>query len=377
MTRFSVILSHMKIGFDARMFGPATGGGGLGRYVEQIASRLHDADHAGSFVFFLGPKNAQALPGAKRVVTDIHWYGWREQVLLPRLMDRAGVDLLHFPHWNVPLFLKTPFVVTIHDLILLDEPMSSKASTRNPLLFWIKYAAFRLVLSHAVRASRQIIAVSETTKQAILRHFPKVPASKITVILEGVAGLPMGSGPALAPQPYLLYVGNAYPHKNVDGLLRAFRLTANAHPGVHLVLAGRSDAFRQRLKDSAEAKALGERVIFADDPTDEHLSVLYRDALGYVFPSRLEGFGLPPLEAMAAGVPVASSNTGSLLEVLGNAALYFDPTDEKALATAMNALIQDQALRTTLIARGQENITRFSWDRAAADTAAVYQQALP
>jgi glycosyltransferase involved in cell wall biosynthesis len=118
-------------------------------------------------------------------------------------------------------------------------------------------------------------------------------------------------------------------------------------------------------------------VVWVDDPTDDQLSVLYRDALGYVFPSRLEGFGLPPLEAMAAGVPVASSNTGSLPEVLGNAALYFNPTDEKAMATAMNALIQDQNLRTTLIARGQENIKRFSWDHAAKETVAVYQHTLP
>ncbi len=366
----------MKIGFDARMFGPATGGGGLGRYVEQLATRLHATDQDGSFVFFLGPKNAGVLAGARRVLTDIHWYGWKEQLVLPRLLDRQRCDLLHFPHWNVPLFLRTPFVVTIHDLILLDEPLSSKASTRNPLVFWIKYAAFRLVLSHAVRASRQIIAVSETTKQAILRHFPSVPASKITVILEGVSGLPTSVSPSRVPRPYLLAVGNAYPHKNLDGLLRAFRQTAQTHPDVRLVLAGRTDAFRQRLKDSADAQALGERVVWVDDPTDDALSALYRDALGFVFPSRLEGFGLPPLEAMAAGVPVASANTGSLPEVLGTAALFFDPTDERAMATALNALITDPSLRATLVTRGHENVKRFSWDRAAHATAAVYQRLL-
>ncbi len=366
----------MKIGFDARMFGPATGGGGLGRYVEQIASRLHAADTEGSYVFFLKPENAGSLPGARRFTTDIPWYGWKEQVLLPRLLDQRKFDLIHFPHWNVPLFLKTPFVVTIHDLILLDEPASSKASTRNPLSFWIKYAAFRLVLSHAVHASRQIIAVSEHTKQAILRRFPKIPASKITVILEGVTPLPAGTDAVPCPRPYLLYVGNAYPHKNVDGLLRAFRLAAAAQPGVHLVLAGRMDAFRRRLKDSADARALGERVVWIDDPADAQLSALYRDAIGYVFPSRLEGFGLPPLEAMAAGVPVVSSNAGSLPEVLGDAAVYVDPMDENALATAMETLVTDQSLRTTLIARGQKNVKRFSWDRAAEATATVYRNVL-
>ncbi len=376
MARFSGILSHMKIGFDARMFGPATGGGGLGRYVEQIASRLHAADQEGSYAFFLKPEHADALPGARRFVTDIHWYGWKEQVLLPRLLDQGEFDLLHFPHWNVPLFLKTPFVVTVHDLILLDEPASSKASTRHPIMFWLKYAAFRLVLSHAVRASRHIIAVSEHTKQAILRRFPEVPASKITVILEGLSPLPAADGPALAPRPYLLSVGNAYPHKNLDGLLRAFRLAAQALPGTHLVLAGRTDAFRRRLQASPEALALGERLVWVDDPTDAQLSTLYRDATGYVFPSRLEGFGLPPLEAMAAGVPVASSNAGSLPEVLGNAAVFFDPNDERAMATAMEALVNDQSLRTTLIARGQENLRRFSWDRAAAQTAEVYRNTL-
>lgn len=358
------------------MFGPAMGGGGLGRYVQQLASRLHAADQEGSYTFFLKPENAEVLPDARRQVTDIHWYTWREQLLLPRLMDQTGCDLLHFPHWNVPLFLKTPFVVTIHDLILLDEPTSAKASLRHPLVFWAKYALFRLVLSHAIRASRHVIAVSEHTKQAILRRFPDVSPDKITVILEGVTALPAGSGPSLAPRPYLLCVGNAYPHKNLDGLLRAFRLTSNTHPGVHLVLAGRTDTFRRRLKASVDARALGERLVWADDPTDEQLSVLYRDALAYVFPSRIEGFGLPPLEAMVAGVPVASSHAGSLPEVLGTAALFFDPKDEKAMAFAMDRLVEDQTLRTTLISRGQENIARFSWDRAAEQTVAVYRKAL-
>ncbi len=361
------------------MFGPAVGGGGLGRYVEQLTTRLLAAEPPHEYTFFLKPENLDAPlegPRAKKVEVAAHWYTLREQTALPRAMDAAGCDLLHFPHWNVPLGIRTPFVVTIHDLILLEEPRSARVTTRHPLLFRAKYAVFRHVLAHALRASVRIIAVSETTKAAIRRHFPDVPAEKIEVIYEGVSPLPAPSGPPLVPQPYLLAVGNAYPHKNLDGLLAAFARMTEALPGTRLVLAGREDVFRRRLKASEAARNLGDRIAWVDDPTDDQLSVLYRDARAFVFPSRVEGFGLPALEAVAAGIPVAAARAGSLPEILGEAAAFFDPNDTEDMARAMQTILQDEDQRKTLVTAGLENITRFSWDRAAAQTTALYARVL-
>ncbi len=370
-------MTGMKIGIDARMYGPAVGGGGIGRYVQELVTFLPACDGFPPCVAFVKPENADALPGGyeKRVV-DVHWYTLREQIALPRVIDRERLDLVHIPHWNVPLALRTPFVVTIHDLILLDEPRSARATTRHPLVFALKQAGFRRVLRHALFASRRVIAVSEATKRSILRHFPALPPEKIDVIYEGVTALPSPDESAAAPKPYLLSVGNAYPHKNLEALLRAFRLAREAHPGVRLVLAGRDDVFARRLSASPEARALGDAFIFVPNPTDAQLAALYQKAAGYVYPSRLEGFGLPPLEAMSQGAPVAAARAGSLPEVLGDAARFFDPRDERDMARALEDLVGDAGLRRALVERGFARVRRYSWRRMAEETLASYRRAL-
>lgn len=371
----------MKIGIDARMYGPAVGGGGLGRYVQELVSGLLVSDRSNAYTLFLKSENADGPKTDRTDVTksivDIHWYTFKEQLALPGRIDDAGLDLIHFPHWNVPLGLKTPFLVTIHDLILLEEPRSVKATTRNPLVFAAKHLGFRLTLGSTLKRARKIIAVSQYTKESILRFFPHISADKIVVIHEGVSELPAPELPAIMPEiPYLLYVGNAYPHKNLDLLLSAFRQLLVSHPGLRLALAGREDAFIKRLQESPEALALGESLRFIPNPTDAELAALYQHALGYVFPSRMEGFGLPPLEAMKAGVPVAASKAGSLPEVLANAALYFDPRDVNSITHAMDRLVSDASLRTLLIENGQHNLQRFSWHRTTQETIQVYQDIL-
>lgn len=370
----------MKIGVDARMYGPAVGGGGLGRYVQELVSHLLVSDPSNSYVLFLKPENADGpqtdRTNVTRTIVDIHWYTFKEQLALPGIIDGAGLDLVHFPHWNVPLGLKTPFVVTIHDLILLEEPRSVKATTRNPLIFFAKHLAFRLTLGSTLKRAQKIIAVSQYTKDAIRRFYPTVPEEKIVVIHEGVSALPAAETPAVMPRtPYVLHVGNAYPHKNLDLLLVAFRQLLISHPGLTLALAGREDAFVKRLQESPGAQALGESLCFIPNPTDAELAALYDHALGYVFPSRMEGFGLPPLEAMKAGVPVAASKAGSLPEVLANGALYFDPRDVNEMTRTLERLVDDDPLREILIKNGQKNIERFSWQRMVQETIQVYKNA--
>lgn len=358
----------MRIGIDARMSGPTVGGGGLGRYVEQLVKWLPTVDQENRYVLFgrkeLGSRNKEVgILESKR--TEIPWYTLKEQLLLPQLIDREQLNLVHFPHWNVPIRLKTPFVVTIHDLILLEQPRSARATTRHPLIYLLKYAGFKRVLAHAVRASKKIIAVSQATKSDILKHFPDVPEEKIVVIYEGITPFQNSTTPRLSDFPYLLYLGNAYPHKNLETLLSAFELLHASHPQLHLVLAGRDDIFLRRFKET-------DRVHVIRNPDDAMVAALYAGAHAYVFPSLIEGFGLPPLEAMSQNVPVACSDIPSLREVLGDAAAYFNPKDATDMACVIGTILDDRALRTKLIQQGMERIKRYSWKAMAEQTVRIY-----
>ncbi len=374
------------------MLGPIVGGGGLGRYVEELARELAQLQHKHRIVLFV-KENGQKLGNRKQGtgisdqgtgekieyrVTNTHWYTLREQLLLPWKMDRERLDLILFPHWNVPLILRTHFVVTIHDLIMLEEPRSAKVTTRSPLIFALKRLGYKLVLQNALRRSRAIIAVSHYTKSSILKFFPWVPEDKIHVVYEGVTSLPSSLSPSpcslftvpcslppvprsLSPHPYLLYVGNAYPHKNLEMLLVAFQKLLATHPTLSLILAGRGDIFYERLQKKICEMNIESRVHLILNPTDEQIADLYRYAALYVFPSRNEGFGLPPLEAMSMEVPVVCSRAASLPEILADAVLYFDPTNVQDMVEAIDKGLTDDQLRASLIGKGQEKIKRYSW----------------
>jgi glycosyltransferase involved in cell wall biosynthesis len=288
----------------------------------------------------------------------------------------------------VPLLLPARFIVTIHDLILLNYP-TERATTLGPILYKIKNFAYHLIIRSAVKKSQKIIAVSDFTKKDIVRHF-KIDAGKVLVTYEGVAGLNQNLGgisdddAVLAEyhiaKPYLLYVGNAYPHKNLEGLLRVFAQLLKAKPELKLVLVGKEDYFYARLKRYAAGQGLSggadPAVIFAGYVPDGKLTVLYRHGLAYIFPSFYEGFGLPPLEAMASGLPVVSSDRTSLPEVLGPAALYFNPADEAAMLAQIKNIIEDERLRRDLIKASREQIKKYDWQTCANKTLAIYLSCL-
>lgn len=361
------------------MFGPNVGGGGLGRYVEQLVLGLGQQNQQHRFVLFLKNdgqvKQADEVALVEKRIANVHWYTLKEQLLMGRLIDREHLDLVHFPHWNVPLFLRTPFVVTIHDLILLEEPRSARATTRSPLVYALKYAAYKVILKNALTKSRAIIAVSNYTKSSILKFFPEIPASKIHIIYEGVTNLLQTPPnlPLVRGGDSILYIGNAYPHKNLSTLLTAFSQFRESHPDVKLILAGRGDVFYKRLQEETSQLPITNNVEFVMNPTDQDLAHLYRTASLYVFPSRCEGFGLPPLEAMSFGLPVAASNTSSLPEILGDAAVYFDPRDPQEIEKTLCHVFDNTWLQDELRKKGLEHIKRYSWKRAAEQTLAVYE----
>lgn len=372
----------MRIGIDARFYGSI--GKGLGRYTSELIANLERIDDGNEYVVFLRRSNFGSYvpknPRFTKVLAEFPWYTWREQLLYPLWLRRFRLDLMHFLHFNVPLLYRRPYVVTVHDLILLSHP-TTRATTLGPLLYRLKFALYRLVIGRAVADAQAIIAVSNCTKNEIIGRFPSAKQKKIVVTYEACAPSlsKPADGDALAGKdvtaPFALYVGNAYPHKNLERLIDAFAAFRAKRPDWRLVLVGTEDYFYARLKREVAERKLGDGVTFFGHATDEELAALYESASFYVFPSLCEGFGLPPLEAMCHGLPVASSNASCMPEILGDAATYFSPEDAADIARAMDALAGDDALRTALVEKGRAHAATFDWKRCAEQTKAAYETA--
>lgn len=372
----------MKIGIDARFYGPRVGGGGIGRYVAELVTHLQELDQENEYIIFLKKENFHECkitnPNFYKKMVDVHWYGLQEQLVMPKEVKLAKVDFIHYPHWNIPLFSKVPFIVTIHDLILIEDKHSARSSTRNKLLHGFKYAIFRTVLENAIHRSKHILTVSSYSKEAILKHFGIHP-DKVTVTPNGIIPSANAKNISLTKmgvyEPYFLYVGNAYPHKNLETMLEAFTAFAEKIPYVQLVIAGRRDIFSKKLEKYAlELGVNPERLRFIDLPTDEEISALYRAANLFIYPSKLEGFGMPPLEAMSYGTPVAAAFASSLPEVLGNAAHYFNPEEATQLQKIMIAAIKNPKLIRSKVESGLEQVKKFTWKKLAENTLAEYKK---
>ncbi|MBI3573298.1 MAG: glycosyltransferase family 4 protein, partial [Candidatus Kerfeldbacteria bacterium] len=291
------------------------------------------------------------------------------------IFNRAKLDLLHVPHFNVPVLYRRPFVVTIHDLILNQFP-TERASTLGPLLFRAKFIVYQFIVRQAITRSAAIITVSENSKRELTERYHQSP-TKITVTYESVDPLsPAVPIDVLRPRgihrPYILYVGNAYPHKNLERLLDASKIARQQGEEFQVVLVGKRDYFSRRLEAYAKEQGMN-HVIFFGFASDAELSALYTQAIAYFFPSLSEGFGLPGLEAMQAGVPVWASNASCLPEVFGPAARYFDPHDTASIAASIETALHD-TLRSAMITAGFDRLQRFSWAAMAKQTLTVYQE---
>jgi len=368
----------MRIGIDARFFGPGIGTG-IGRYSQRLIEELERIDAVNEYVVFLRDENFDLFrptsPRFTKVYAPWRWYTWDEQLQFPRAIRRARVDFMHYLHFNVPLVSPKPFIVTIHDLILSKFP-TPRASTLEPIKYWYKQVAYRTAIRTAVKRAQHVVTVTEHTKNDIIGHYA-IPADRIVVTYEGFDPSPVGS-PAVATRsygikgPYLICVGNAYPHKNLERLVDAMPLINGAGSPVSLLLVGREDFFFRRLKNYVHEKRADAYVKFSGYVDDGTLDALYRGAAVHVFPSLYEGFGLPGLEAMLRGIPVAAARASCFPEVFGDAARYFDPLNVNDMAAVIRRVIDDQSLRHELIHRGKERVQRFSWRTMAEQTLAVY-----
>lgn len=373
----------MRIVIDARFYGPF--GKGLGRYVQKLITHLEPIVTSDDVVVLLRKENFDAYvpasPRFTRMLANFRWYSVEEQRKLPPFLRSLKPDLVHFPHYNVPLLYRGPFVVTVHDLILSSHP-TERATTLGPLRYAVKHFVYERVIRSAIRRARTVLTVSHYSKRQIVERFAIAP-DRVVVTHEAAEPLAIRDvPPAVASRhqalvPYLLYVGNAYPHKNLEGLLRAIKLLLERRAdGVSLVLVGKMDYFFERLRREADALGLSKNVVFTGYVSDEELASLYWHAMLYVFPSFEEGFGLPALEAMIAGVPVASSNQSCLPEILGDAAAYFDPHRPEAIAATIGRLLDHPEERSALRARGAEQVRKYAWGSLARSTYDVYTRAI-
>lgn len=391
----------MKIGIDARFYGPI--GKGLGRYTQEIIDNIilinnNQNESHFNFVIFLSPDNFDELiiqdSRVKKVLIDIPWYSWKEQLLFPWYIWKEKLDLMHFPHFNIPIFAPVKFVMTLHDLILTHFP-TMRATTKSKVVYYFKNFAYRLVLRMAIFRSQKIIAVSKFTKQDIIHKF-KIDEKKIEVTYEGIANLRKGRDSLFVAKlnpdeilehyhlgkNFLLYVGNAYPHKNLSTLLKVFSNLYQKNQDLKLVLVGKEDYFYRQIKDHAKSLNLWQPnnvnnpVVFPGYVPDSQLELLYQKAKLYIFPSLYEGFGLPPLEAMANGCPVLSSDRASLPEVLGSAAIYFNPEDENDILTKIIKVLQDENLQDNLKVNGLKQVKLYNWWECANQTLKIYNLVL-
>ena len=350
---------------------------GIGRYVSNLAAALVPLLGADEELTVLEqpayPLKLPELPAARVAPVDASPFSLRQQWLIPRYLRDLGADLYHSPYYLMPYRLRLPVVVTIYDLIPLLFPEHSSLRAR-----WL----FRRFSALALRVSMHSIACSRATRDDVLVHFPALP-ERLTVI--PLAADPhFGAQPATAIhdlrqryhlwEPFVLYVGSNKPHKNLVRLVEAWAKVGPSFPDTRLIVAGSWVPTHPEARLRAEGLGLTERTIRWLGPLPEQdLPALYAGAHLFIFPSLYEGFGLPVIEAMACGAPVACSNVSSLPEVAGDAALLFDPESVSSIAETITRALGDDALRDGLRERGLARAADFTWERTARETLALYR----
>jgi glycosyltransferase involved in cell wall biosynthesis len=351
---------------------------GINWYIYNLLCHLREAAPENEYTVFLSDRRYSGVPGLQlrrsrlpthRPPARILW----EQVVQPWAVRQAGADLLHGPAFVGPLASDCPFLITVHDLSFLFYPQGFRLVNRSYL---------QLLTRLSARRARRIIAVSDSTKRDLVKHYGLLPA-KVDVVHNGVDAnfrpLPADGVAAFRtraglPDRFILFVGTLEPRKNVTGLIEAYARLPEGRPP--LMLVGGKGWLYDAIFARVEALDLSDEVRFVGYVPAEDLPWWYNAAELFVYPSLYEGFGLPPLEAMACGTAVISSTASSLPEVVGEAGLLVDPAEPAALAMAMEQVLTDRELQGTMKAAGLARAQGFSWEETARRTVESYRRAL-
>lgn len=350
---------------------------GIGRYVSNLVPRLAQEV---ALVTWVAPGDEDAAraawPGVEVQPCPAPLFSLAEQAFWHATLPRAGLRLFHAPHLNAPLWPGVRLVATVHDLIPLHHP----GTTRRRL-----GTAYVRAMAHLVpRIARRILTHSQATRNDLVTRCGLDPTRVCVVPLAAAPGFfdAPGEGAIKAvrtrfgiPGPFVLYTGQWKRYKNLETLIAAFARVRDDHPDARLVLAGREDADAPHVPGAIAAHGLDRDVVKTGEVDDETLRALYGAATAFAFPSRMEGFGLPPLEAMAAGTPVVCSDAPSLDEAVGDAAWRVPVEEAGAWANALSALLAQPPLRAAWAERGRTQAFLRSWDDVARDTLQAYRDA--
>lgn len=358
----------MNIFLDCRMIKMS----GIGRYIENIIKNNIYKEN----IIGLGDKSEiDSVEKIKDTITfDSKIYGIKEQINYP-YKELKKADLLHVPHYNIPIMYRGKLITTIHDIthILFPQYLPNK--------FAFYYARF--MISRAIKQSDYILTVSQNSKNDLIKYF-NADDKKIIVTYNGIDNIFVKKDKSEYEYLYkkyniennkkiILYVGNKKPHKNIDTLIKAINCTKNKDDYI-LILTGKGFDGYTQLEELSNELNMNEQIKHTGIVTDEELVNLYNLADIFVYPSLYEGFGIPPLEAMACGTPVICSNTSSLPEVVGDSAYLINPYDERAISQAIDNLIDNRELYETLVSKGYERSKLFTWDKCRIKTEEVYKK---
>ena len=364
----------MRIGIDARKLHDF----GIGTYIRNLLRQLARMDCQTEFVILCRPEDRETVAALgdnfRAVVQTAPNYSISEQLRIPLALAREGVTLFHAPHYVLPPLVRCKSVVTIHDCIHLMFPQYLP----NRLAYSYARTSIRL----AARRATRILTVSESSKRDILRFVDTEP-DKIDVIYNAY-----DDRFAIDPREedvvrvrerfqleseFVLYAGNVNPHKNLERLIEAFNLVRKRGlDHLKLVMIGDEISKYTALRRAVHQHQLHKYVRFLGYLPEVTLAVMYRLAGVFVFPSLYEGFGLPPLEAMASGTPVVTSNVSSLPEVAGDAAILVDPYDPRSIADGIYRVLSDERLRRDLRRKGVARAGMFSWEQSVRRVRAIY-----
>lgn len=365
-------MKHLVI--DARILETSTG-----RYMQRLIENLHDHYPEEYRYTVLMPsqyvkKWQHRLPKFAIVGADQKWYTVAEQWSFYWLLKGLRPDLVHFTMPQQPLLWTQPAVTTIHDTILIRI---DNIDDMHPYVYKIKKTVFVFLVHTVVRRAKAILTPTQSAKKDLVDFAKGKYADKIHVT--PLSGEPADEPPSeikvLDGKKYFVFIGNAFPYKNVQRVIDAFAVFKEKHPEYHLALAGKKEFFYEELERNASERGLKD-IHFLGFISDGEKRWVLQNAVAFVTASKEEGFGIPLFEAMYEGCPALSSNASCLPEVGGDAALYFDPDSTDELVALMERMDTDESLRQELIAKGKQRVSEFSWKKTADLTMEVYRKAI-
>lgn len=361
-------MSHIAI--DARIINSTTG-----TYVERLLTYLEKIDTTNQYSVLVPTKDLNYWKPTNKnftvIAADFANYSFGEQIGFKSFLDKLTPDLVHFCMPQQPILYTGNHVTTVHDLTLLETYNSDK----NWLVFHAKQFVGKFVFKRVAKTSTHIITPTHYVKNSFA-EFANIPKEKITVTYEAADTHGSAETPVDIPfKEFILYVGQQSDYKNIKRLGDAHQKLLETHPTLGLVLVGKKTAAHVKNETYFNKKGY-KNIHFTGFVSNEQLGWLYHHCKAYIFPSLMEGFGLPGLEAMAYGAPVVSSDRTCLPEVYEKAAWYFDPEDVDDMAERIGQVLDDKVLRNSLIENGKNQVQWYSWRKMAEQTHAVYLDAL-